>query len=82
METAERERTAQKGKCVLRHTEERGSECHVEENDHRCSVMLGSERKERHMEGLIREDSFSLLKVKNICFLINGYRPMRVGRNT
>lgn len=45
----------------------------MEENDHRCSVMLGSERKERRMEGLAREDPFSLLNVKNICFLINGY---------
>ena len=45
----------------------------MEENDHRCSMMLGSERKETHMDGLTREDSFSLLKVKNICFLINGY---------
>lgn len=36
----------------------------MEEDDQRCSMMLESERKERHMEGLIREDSFSLLKVK------------------
>lgn len=53
----------------------------MEENDHRCSVMLGSERKDRHMEGLVGVDSFSLLNMKNICFLINGYWPIRFGRN-
>lgn len=25
----------------------------MEENYHRCSVMLGSEKKDRHMEGLV-----------------------------